>query len=275
MAKECSSFQGKLEQLIKEQINLELLFNTNDRDPMTKTSRFTISKPATIKKVRGTCGTIEPDCASHSNAEIIADYYLGVNQIYDGCECDVNAAVLAGDLKQTANDWSREIAMYAYDSAFPKWEDVTTIVTGVNARELITSATKELIKSQGFALSELIVVVNEDTYFDLLELEMACCDMNVQTSMVGTILGKKLGYKAIVYVPQEILGNDIKFAIYAPNLLPIKKYCETPLDLREKKAGDNRVVDMITQLGGEAYIGSDYVQQDAGVYVLNTPPVVV
>lgn len=292
MAKSCSTYQGALMEIKKTNFNLDLVANTNDRDTNSKISRFSIGKATTINKgasAVGACGEVPVNCDSHDVKEVIADYQLSANHIYDDCACDIDESTITHSLNATASEWAKIQGTYFFSKINPKLQDKTADIVGnvnyINIKEEILAGVKYLVKTSKIAMSELVVVVGSDAYFELMALEIACCDYQMATEETNKVLGLKLGVKRIVMVPDDILSgningtvldeeNTIRFSIYPQTWAPFKEFCTIELDMRETMSKD--YIGSIPQLGGRGLIGADFFGEITdGLKVYNAAPVIV
>ena len=274
MAYSGQSFEGVIGQAKKDFVNIDLLFNTKRKRP-ERTSSFLITAKPVINKGAGAigeCGAIPTTCHDGNQYELTATYPLSTNQTFEQCTAHLYNAYILKVADSTAQQWAIDEATYGYSKILPIFEDVTALaLLALNAKQRIIQSIKT-VQTNGFLPSDLIVCVSTETYFELMELDIECCDIGVQTAQTGQILGNKLGVKRIIHVPTAILSaglnvddaTTIDHLVYIQDYAPFITYCDSGIVVKDVNTENHAT--SISHLIGREYIEAGYLNDEiAGV----------
>lgn len=255
MAFNSTQYSGVFPDLKADYINLPLLFNTMDKDSLAKTSNFMVAVGGKINvggSAIGTCNKIPVNCNSAGQFDVTATEPLSVNDLFDDCIVKLDNSIVARTFDVTARAWVETEATYGYSNMALAGDDITTAIAGdttiINARQEIIYGIKQLA-DQGYATADMVVAVNTNMYFALADLEIGCCNVNIQDQQTGSALVNKFGVRAVVHVPTNILSGNltggaltpaetVRFAVYIHDYALLKTQCEVTPFIRDVNSPD-------------------------------------
>jgi hypothetical protein len=232
--------QQLVARLKRRSVNLDVLFNTKQKNKNAQATTFMVRNSVKINKgtadfANVTCNGVPMTCNSGEQAVITATYPMGVNEVFADCAYkEVESQVKSEMFSITAEEWAIEEAKYGY-STFTG-EDITAEVTAETLYNQIKVGINKLIDN-GYNKKDMLVVISEKLENEFQSLNLACCDLAVQMSDGKSTLGKAYGVKEVVAVPQIVINgdetNDVAFRVYVPEMHPLVDYCKIPLVIED------------------------------------------
>lgn len=289
MAFDSLKYNGIFNELKKDYVNLSALFNTRDKNTNEKTSRFLVPQGAKINvgTAWGVCNKIPVTCNDVSQFDVIATEPLSVNEIMDDCLAAIEPRVVNATFDITAREWANTEVKYAYSITKTAYTDKTADYAAdiniVNVKQEIIQAVKDL-STLGYKPADMVVAVGTDVYYDLMVMDILCCDINVMTADSMSVLNNKLGVGALVYVPTDILSGNIdgdvltpaetvRFTVYIKDYAMIKTTCEVSPFIRDvldkEYIGKSATNGAIAQISGKELIGLGIYDNTSGIVVFD------
>ncbi len=276
-------------QMKRKVVNLDLLFNTKQKNKETQTSTFMLRNSVKINKGTendaASCNGVPMTCNAGEEVPITAVYPLGVNEVFADCAFkEVEGEARSEIIAVTTEEWALTEATYGY-STFTG-TDITTEANApelVNIQDQIALAVNTLI-GKGYSAKDIIVAINEKEFINMQAQKLTCCDLAVQTSDARTTASTAFGIKAVVSVPAIVLSGqidgvmtpeeEIKFRAYVPELHPLIDYCKTALRIEDYSGSEHSGV---TRIYGKELLGAGEIQagdSETHVFYIDPAPIV-
>lgn len=281
--------QKYVNNLKRKVVNLDLLFNTKQKEKDVKATSFMIRNSVKINSgtddfATASCNGVPMTCNAGEEVTITATYPIGVNEIFADCEYkEVSAEAQTEIFQVTTEEWAIEEATYAYSTI--TGTDITAEIAAtnpVNIYDEIIEALKVMVNRK-YSKKDMIVVLDEIYSLELDKMDLSCCDLAVKTSDAKSTMAKKLGVKEVVEVTSDVLNGNlegvelldtekVKFRIYVPELHPVLDYCKTPLNTHDYSGEQHQGV---TRIYGKELIGAGEIQAgDSEVHMYFADPTV-
>lgn len=278
------NYGGLIPDLKADYVNMDLLFNTR-RKTSNQTTNFRVSLAG--GRVRtgaeagtGYCGGIPVNCAEFEGFSITADEPVEVNEIYSDCLEDFTQGDMNSELNIIAKDWAIAEATGSYATMLAAGiNDVTAEAAAeTSAYDKVFTVVESLVENS-WALEDIIVVVNDTIYMQLAKEDITCCDYNIATSEIGAKAVNKLGVKALVHLPTNIISGGVPaddtekvdVLAYVRDLAMFTTFCEDMPEVRS--ITDIEYKGTVSQIIGSEFYGFGIAEVTAASVAYTEAPV--
>lgn len=259
-------YGGMIPELKKDYVNMDVLFNTRRKNKNQTTTFRTSLAGGRIRTGAeagtGYCGGIPVHCAEFDSFSVIADKPMEVNEVYPKCLEEFVASDVNSELNIIAKEWAETEAADAYKEMLAAGIfDVTAdALATTTAADKVTVAIEKLLE-EGWALQDILVVVNDSMYMALGREDITCCDRAVQTAEIGSALVNKFGIKGLIHMPTNIISGGVpadntekvEVLAYVRDLAMFHTFCENTPELRS--VTDLEYTGQVTQIIGSEFYG--------------------
>lgn len=259
------SFAGPIKMLQDENLNLDLLFNTQALDDMAKTSAFSVDEMPTINEDdwSATCGIIDLECAGVEEIDVTATLPLSIGMTYPKCNFNDDTFTETRRMAITnnvANRWVLREAKYMFNDVMYPEATITAYseeITKENVFEAMSAMIGD-IEDTGIATSDINVVVSPKVARMFAQLQLQCCDATLRTREMASDIVTQFGVKGIYVVPSSVLPADVEMWGYIHAWQLAKRYCASKPEFIQHEKGNGHTHAWAELIGAEFFGGYSY-----------------